>query len=115
PMNRHDHARQHIPAHLTRVPEVLRLPEAQRTCPHCGAQVAPIRFKVTAEKLDIDPAKYIVRQTQVETCACPKCRQYICTAPRPDEVVDRGVLGNELLVQAMVDHYDDAVPFERME
>jgi zinc-finger binding domain of transposase IS66 len=49
----------------------------KRTCPHCGAQVAPIRFKVTAEKLDIDQAKYIVRQTQVETCACPHYH-YLC-------------------------------------
>ena len=43
------------------------------------------------------------------------CHAYLRTAPKPDEVVDRGVLGNELLVQAMVDHYDDAVPFERMQ
>ncbi len=31
------------------------------------------------------------------------------------EVVPRGVLGDELLVQALVDHYDNAVPWERME
>jgi outer membrane protein insertion porin family/translocation and assembly module TamA len=30
-------------------------------------------------------------------------------------VLDRGVLGEELLVQALVDHYQDAVPWERME
>ena len=30
-------------------------------------------------------------------------------------MLDRGILGNELLVQALVDHYDDAVPWERME
>ena len=37
------------------------------------------------------------------------------TADKPDEVVDRGILGDELLVQALVDHYQDAVPWERME
>ena len=37
------------------------------------------------------------------------------TADKGDEVVDRGVLGNELLVQALVGHYQDAVPWERME
>ena len=37
------------------------------------------------------------------------------TTPRRDEVLDRGILGDELLVQALVDHYDDAVPWERME
>jgi transposase len=72
-----------------------------------------IGFKTT-EKLDIEPARFIVRQTQCETVGCPKCHGYVRTAPRPDEVVDRGVLGNALRVQAMVDHDDNAVPFERM-
>jgi transposase len=71
-------------------------------------------IKTTAEKLDIRPSTFIVSQTQVETCACPKCHQYIVSAPTPDEVVDRGILGNELLVQALVDHYQDAMPWERM-
>jgi transposase len=70
-------------------------------------------FKVT-EKLDLKPAEFVVLQIQCETVACPTCHAYVRTAPKPDEVVDRGLLGNELLVQAMVDHYDNAVPFERM-
>ena len=37
------------------------------------------------------------------------------TAPKGDEVLDRGILGDELLVQALVDHYQDAMPWERME
>jgi transposase len=72
-------------------------------------------IKTTAEKLDAEPMRYIVRQMQVETCACPKCHRYVVTAPTPDEAVDRGILGNELLVQALCDHYQDAVPWERME
>src|SRR5260370_473736 len=45
----------------------------------------------------------------------PQCRQYIVTAPTPDEVVDRGILGDERGARALVDHYQDAVPWERME
>ena len=45
----------------------------------------------------------------------PRCHQYMCTAHKGDEVLDRGILGNDLLVQALVDHYQDAVPWERME
>jgi hypothetical protein len=37
------------------------------------------------------------------------------SAPRRDEIVDRGVLGDELVVQSTVDHYENAVPWERME
>jgi transposase len=109
------HGRPLLPAHLPRVPQVLLVPAPQRRCPRCDVQVARICIKTTAEKLDVEPSKFIVSQTQVETCACPKCHQYIVTAPTPDEVVDRGILGNELLVQALVDHYQDAVPWERME
>ncbi len=109
------HGRPLLPAHIPRVPNVLLVPDARRKCPRCDVEVARICIKTTAEKLDVEPSKFVVSQTQVETCACPECRQYIVTAPTPDEVVDRGILGDELLVQALVDHYQDAVPWERME
>jgi transposase len=109
------HGRPQLPAHLPRVPDVHLVAAAERTCPHCDVEVTRICIKTTAEKLDVRPSEFIVSQTRVETCGCPKCRQYIVTADKGDEVVDRGILGNELLVQALVDHYDDAVPWERME
>lgn len=109
------HGRPQLPAHLPRVPNVRLVPPAARICPHCDTEVSRVCIKTTAEKLDVRPSEFIVSQTQVETCACPKCRQYIVTAPTPDEIQDRGVLGNELLVQALVDHYQDAAPWERME
>lgn len=109
------HGRPVLPAHLPRVPHVHLIAEAERRCPQCDVELARIDIKTTAEKLDVEPSKFIVSQTQVETCACPRCRRYVVSAPTPDEVVDRGILGNELLVQALVDHYQDAVPWERME
>lgn len=107
------HGRPELPAHLPRVPEVHLVPNAERMCPDCDVEAKHIGWKTT-EKLDIRPAEFIVIQVQCETIGCRKCREYIRSAPKPDEVVDRGILGDELLVQAMVDHYDDAVPFERM-
>jgi transposase len=109
------HGRPLLPAHLPRVPNVVLVPEAERRCPRCDVEVGRVCIKTTAEKLDVRPSEFIVSQTQVETCACPKCHQYVVTADKGDEVLDRGILGNELLVQALVDHYQDAVPFERME
>ena len=109
------HGRPQLPTHLPRVPHVLLVAPQKRVCPHCATQVTRMCIKTTAEKLDVEPSKFIVSQTQVETCSCPKCHQYIVTAEQGDEVVDRGILGNELLVQALVDHYQDAVPWERME
>lgn len=109
------HARPELPAHLPRVPNVLLVPADKRICPACDVEAKRVCIKTTAEKLDVRPSEYIVSQTQVETCACPKCRHYIVTADKGDEVLDRGILGNELLTQALVDHYEDAVPWERME
>jgi transposase len=108
------HGRPKLPAHLLRVPEVQAVPAELLMCPHCGTEAKTVGFK-TAEKLNVRPAEYIVSQINRQTCACPRCHGYIVTAPKQDEVLDRGILGNELLVQALVDHYDDAVPWERME
>jgi transposase len=109
------HGRPKFPAHLPRVVDPHFVPKDKLQCPECEVTLSRVCMKTTAEKLDVEPSKFIVRQTLVETVACPCCRCHIVTAPTPDEVVDRGVLGNELLVQALVDHYQDAVPFERME
>jgi transposase len=109
------HGRPALPAHLPRVPNVALVPADKRVCPHCHAEVERICIKTMAEKVNVVPAKLVVTQEQVEVCTCPECRQYIVTADRGDEVVDRGILGDELLVQALVDHYGDAVPWERME
>jgi len=68
-----------------------------------------------AHKLDVVAAHFVVQCVKRETVACQQCHDYVRTAPRRDEVLDRGILGDELLVQSLVDHYDDAVPWERME
>jgi transposase len=113
--HRDNHGRSTFPAHIPRVPNVILVPDSMRQCPQCGTEVERLALKLTAEKLTVKPVEFVVEQIHRETCTCPDCHQYICTAPKPDEVVDRGVLGNELLIQAMVDHYDEAVPYERME
>ncbi len=114
PKNRHRHGRPILPAHLPRVEEIHAVPSALRTCPTCEVEAQPIGYKI-ASKLDVVPAHYVVRCVKHETVACQECHDYVVTAPKGDEVLDRGILGNELLVQALVDHYDDAVPWERME
>ena len=113
--NRHGHGRPKFPASLERVAGTTTLVcSDKRVCPKCKRPAATIAFKTT-EKLTIVPCRYVVEQNRVETCACAKCHAYIVTAQTTGEVVPRGVLGDELLVQALVDHYDNAVPWERME
>jgi transposase len=113
PKQRHSHGRPKLPAHLERVPEVVLVPEDKRACPSCGERAVTLDYK-RAEKLDLRPAEFIVRVIEREVCVCKRCHGYAYTAPKQDEVLDRGILGNELLVQSIVDHYDDAVPWERI-
>jgi transposase len=114
PKTPHPHGRPKLPDHLPRVPQDHLVPDDERECPACEVEAERIGFK-SAEKLDIVPAHFIVRQVRCETVACQECHQYVMTACKGDEVLDRGILGNDLLVEALVDHYDDAVPYERME
>jgi transposase len=114
PKKQHLHGRPKFPKNLPRKEDRLCVADWQRCCPKCGGKTKSLWSKVS-EKLDIEIALYFIRRTTRETVACVDCREYFCTAEKPDEVVDRGILGNDLLVDKLVDHYDDAVPWERME
>lgn len=114
PKKRHRHGRTKFPAKLPRKEDRICVADWQRCCPKCGGRTNSLWSRVS-EKLDIEVALYFIRRTMRETVACVDCREYFCTAEKPDEVVDRGILGNDLLVDKLVDHYDDAVPWERME
>lgn len=115
PKNPKPHGRLPLPKHLERKPEKHVVPDDARTCVRCGAAMKTVTFKCS-EKLDVEPARFIVVSEQREVVACSDaaCHRHMVTAPRPDQIVDRGKLGNELLVQSMVDHYRDGVPWERM-
>jgi transposase len=108
------HGRPKLPAHLERVPDDRRVPQSQCMCPNCHVEAAHVTFK-ECEKLELQPARFVVIKQRTEVVACQRCHEYVVSAPRPDEIVDRGVLGDELIVQAVVDHHGDGVPWERME
>jgi transposase len=114
PRKKDRHGRPKIPEHLPRVPDKRVVPQEQRTCPSCNVESAHVTYKVI-EKLELQPARFVALQVMHEVVACQCCHEYIASAPRRDEIVDRGILGDELVVQATVDHYENAVPWERME
>ena len=113
PGKKHRHGRAKLPESLERVEDRLRVPEELRACGRCGEGLTALTWK-PCEKLDVRPMQYIVRRTLREVLSCPCCRSFVRTAERADEVLDRGALGTDLLVEALVDHYHNAVPWERM-
>lgn len=108
----HRHGRSKLPPGLRREDKVVCV--GVTCCPKCGGRLKQLEPK-TAEKLERVVEQYYVLRILRETLACIDCREYIETAGKPDEVLDRGILGNDLLVESLVDHYDDSVPWERME
>jgi transposase len=114
PRNPRPHGRAKLPEHLGRVVHKHWVEQDKCICPYCSADTAHVKF-VPSERLDIEPARFVVRQDRMEMRACQRCHDYVVTAPRPDAIVERGALADELIVHATIDHYDDGVPWERMQ
>lgn len=113
PEKKHRHGRGTFPAWMERIVDRQLVPEGERICPDCGVEGKTLCFK-HCEKLTVRPVQFVVERVERETISCPECREWVHTAPRGDEVLDRGKIGNELLVQAFVDHFDHAIPWNRM-
>jgi transposase len=114
PRTPYPHGRAKLPEHLERMAHDHFVEPQQRICPCCNTEAAHMKF-VLSERLDIEPARFVVRVDRMEMRACQHCHEYIVTAPRPDAIVERGALGDELIVNATVDHYEDGMPWERMQ
>jgi transposase len=97
--------RQTFPSDLERVPLYNGVPGGLRRCPQCGIEM--MRMGHThCEYLDVIPAQVVV---VVRTDEAVKCRLdgTIVSAPPPPRIVERGVLGNRLIIEATADKFLD--------
>jgi transposase len=97
--------------HLARVPEMNQVPAEKRICPECGAEMTTVGHS-SCEILDVRPAELYVRQRFDERVACPN-DDTIVTAPTPPAIVERGKLGDHLIIEALADKYLLSLPIER--
>jgi transposase len=104
--------RQAPPANLRRVENPLRVPDAERPCPTCGAERVCIGHDVT-EVIELIPAEVIVRQDQREKLACSNCEGELVRAPQGDKVVSGGKFGCTFAAQLLADKYRDGLPLNR--
>jgi transposase len=100
-----------LPEHLERVVFKNEVPAEKRVCPQCGAQMTTVGFSC-CERLDVIPAKIVVVRREDETVACPN-DDTIVSAPPPPQIVEKGKLGDTLLVEALCDKYLEHTPIER--
>lgn len=100
-----------LPAHLERVQVENRVPDEQRCCPICGCEMTTAGHS-TCEILEVIPARVIVIERRDERVACPH-DDTIVSAPTPPAIVERGKLGDTLIVEALSDKYLEHLPIER--
>ena len=103
--------RRALPAHLPRIVVDNPVPPQLRICPQCGAEMTTVGHSV-CEILEVIPARVVVIQRHDERVACPHDNA-IVSAPTPHQLVERGVLGTTLIVEATADKYLEHQPIER--
>jgi len=103
--------RSRAPAHLERVQIWNRVPDEQRVCPRCGTEMKTVGHS-SCEILNVIPARVVVEQRLDETVACPK-DDVIVSAAVPAQIVERGKLGDTLIVEATADKFIEHQPVER--
>jgi transposase len=100
-----------LPAHLERLEIINRVPQERRICPRCGSEMATIAHS-RCEVLNVIPARIVVEARLDETVACPKDDTIVSAAP-PPAIVERGKLGDTLIIEALADKFVEHQPIER--
>jgi len=99
------------PAHLPRVEVINAVPPADRICPQCGREMKTLSHE-TCEIIEIQPARIFVVERRDERVACPY-DDTVVSAKTPPQIVDRGKLGDTLVVEAVADKFIEHQPTER--
>ena len=101
-----------IPVDIPREEIVHDLADSEKVCPHDGTQLKCIGEE-TSEQLDIIPAKITVLRHLRKKYACPCCEQYLITAPKPAQAIEKSIAAPGLLAHVAVSKYCDALPLYR--
>jgi transposase len=105
--------RDQLPEHLERREEVLPCCPQDCHCAKCGAERPVIGYE-TREELACEPAKFWVRVIKREKRGshCLE-EQGVATAPAPAQIVPKGKLSNEFIIEVLVRKYQLHLPVYR--
>lgn len=94
--------------------EVVRheLPEDQRVCPHDGTALREIGVEAS-EQLDIVPQQVRVIRHERVKYACPCCDGALRLAPKPAQVIPKGLLSESAIAWVVAAKYLDGLPLYR--
>jgi len=105
--------RRPLPAHLPRHRVEVDVADAEKQCA-CG-QVKTRIGESIAEKLEYEPASFVVIQTVRAKYACPHCHDGVVEAPAPPQAIEKSLAGEGLLAHVVVAKYVDHLPLHRLE
>jgi transposase len=100
-----------FPAYIPRIEVKNPVPAPLRICPLCGQEMKTVAHSV-CETINVIPARFFIEHRLDETVACPD-DDTIVSAPPPPAIVERGKLGDTLIVEATCDKYLEHQPVER--
>jgi transposase len=104
--------RRPLPAHLPRRRVEIDVPEGEKRCA-CGHSKTRIGESV-AEKLEYQPASFVVIETVRAKYACPHCHEGVVAAPAPPQAIEKSLAGEGLLAHVVVSKYVDHTPLHRL-
>ena len=103
-----------IPPELPRIDIIHDLPEAEKTCPFDGTALKHIDDEIF-EQIDIIPAQAQVLRHIRHTYACPCCQQYVATATKPKQPIEKSMASPRMLATIATQKYVDGLPLYRQE
>jgi transposase len=105
--------REPLPEHLERREEIIPCRPQDCHCPQCGAERPVIGYE-TREELACEPAQFYVRVIKREKRGshCQE-EQGVAPAPAPDQIVPKGKLSNEFIIEVLARKYQQHLPIYR--
>ena len=102
-----------FPDHLPRVATRYELEDDARLCSNCGGELHEIGEEATKELERLETA--IVHEIRRAKYACRGCTDGVTTAPGPDRVIDKGILGPGFLAHVAGERFGNHLPYNRLE
>lgn len=99
-----------IPATIVEHP----VPKEERTCPHCGDEIKPIKGGDRSTEYEWVPGRLERRVHVVEVGRCP-CKMHYARGPAPRRVKEGCLYGPAFLAKLAIEKCADATPIYRVE
>lgn len=104
--------RKTFPPHLPVVRTTYELADEDRTCA-CGGTLHEIGEDVRKELERVELT--LVHEIACKKYGCRACASGVRTAPGPDRVIDKGLLGKGFLAHVMTERFLHHLPYHRLE